>query len=286
MTTAARRVLLVGCGSLGTSLGERLVDRGIRITALRRNVETLPQTFDRVAADLGAPLDAALPGVDAMVVTLPPPAEGYETVLTHLADALPVVPARVVFVSSTRVFEGLAGERPITEADDPQPASPRARDIRQGELAAQRLFDALIVRPAGIYGPGRDSLVRRVRAGTPVAHARRTNRIHEHDLVSILDRMLHEPTPPAVLHAVDRAPAPLGDVVRHVAARLGVPVPPDTAEADTGEADTAETDAGGTVLDGTAAAALLSRYAFPDFASGYDDLIERLDGAGRPSDLA
>jgi nucleoside-diphosphate-sugar epimerase len=260
---ASSHVFLVGAGQVGIRLGERLVDRGIRITALRRNVEALPHAFERVAADLGAPLGSALPEADAMVITLPPPAAGYETVLTHLAEAMPAVPERVVFVSSTRVFEGLAGERPISEADDPRPTSARARDIRAGELAARRLFDALIVRPAGIYGPGRNSLVRRVRAGVPVAHARRTNRIHEHDLVRILDRMLHESAPPDVLHAVDRAPAPLGDVVRHVAARLGVPVPPDTGE----------TDAGGTVLDGTAATALLGHYAYPDFAAGYDALI-------------
>lgn len=261
--TEPQSVLLVGAGQVGTHLGGRLVERGIRILALRRSVDALPSAFERRAVDLASPITDPLPAADAMVITLPPPPEGYETVLRNLAAALPAVPARVVFVSSTRVFEGLAGERPITEADDPQPTSARARDIRAGELAAQRLFGALIVRPAGIYGPGRESLVRRVREGAHVAHARRTNRIHEHDLVTILDRVLHEQAPPTVLHAVDRAPALLGDVVRHIADRLGVPVPADSGEA----------DAGGTVLDGAAAAALLGSFAFPDFRAGYDALI-------------
>lgn len=266
---APARVLLIGCGQLGMRLGLRLVREGSEVVAVRRDPSALPPTFSAVAADLRRPLARPLPGADAMVITLPPDDEsadgaaGYRSALEHLAHALPMVPQRVLFVSSTRVFDGMPGARPISEADEPAPASDRARALREGELLAVERFAAHIVRPAGIYGPGRESLIRRVVAGTPMQHARRTNRIHETDLVRALHAMLRTEAPPAVLHAVDQAPAPLGDVAAHIAERLGVAPPPAIEPA----------VSSGTVLDGALLASLLGSLTHPGYRSGYDELL-------------
>lgn len=268
------RVLLIGCGQLGTRLGMRLVGEGSEVAAVRRDPSGLPTAFHPVAADLGQPLLRPLPAADAMVITLPPHDEsddgaaGYRAALEHLAQAPPAVPPRVLFVSSTRVFDGMPGARPITEADEPVAASDRARALREGELLAVRHLGAHIIRPAGIYGPGRESLIRRVAAGTPMQLARRTNRIHETDLVRALHAMLLATAPPAVLHAVDQTPAPLGDVTAHIAGRLGV-APPAAIE---------PAVSGGTVLDGTLLLGLLGSLAHPGYASGYDELLERSSG--------
>ena len=93
----------------------------------------------------------------------------------------------------------------------------------EGEETARDLFGAVILRPAGIYGPGRDHLIRTVLEGRPVEHGRRTNRIHEVDLARAILALLSSPAPPALLHAADGAPALLGEVVAHLAQRLGVP---------------------------------------------------------------
>lgn len=262
------RTLLVGCGKLGLRLGREILDEGGEVMALRRSEGALPAGFTAIAADLRRPLEGALPACDAMVITLPPDSTEsgqpsfYHAALTHLVAALPVRPHRVVFVSSTRVFEGRPGAQPLTEADAPAPISTRGAALREGELLAARLFDAVIVRPAGIYGPGRDSLIRRVLQGVAVDHSQRTNRIHESDLVRLLDAMLRAPEPPRLVHAVDRAPALLGDVVSHIAARLGVDPPPRLAEA-----------GGGTVLDGSLLAGFLGELRYPTYQSGYDELI-------------
>lgn len=267
---ARSRVLLIGCGQLGTALGTRLVREGAQVAAVRRDASHLPGDFTAISADLRRPLERPLPAADAMLITLPPGIEQssdgsalYGSALRHLAASLPSVPRRVVFVSSTRVFDGMRGEHPIDERDEPVPASDRARALREAELLAVELLGAHIVRPAGIYGPGRESLVRRVRSGTPVQHARRTNRIHETDLVRALHAMLHADAPPAVLHAVDQTPAPLGDVVTHIARRLGVAPPPAIEPA----------VASGTVLDGARLLALLGSLMHPGFRSGYDALL-------------
>jgi nucleoside-diphosphate-sugar epimerase len=263
------RVLLIGCGRLGTRLGLRLVGEGSEVVAVRRDPSALPKEFTTVAADLRQPLAHELPQADAMVITLPPDdrsadgASGYRSALEHVARALPAVPQRVLFVSSTRVFDGAQGAHPITEADEPAPASDRARALRDGELLAVEHFAAHIIRPAGIYGPGRESLIRRVGAGTPMQRARRTNRIHEADLVRALHAMLLAEAPPAVLHAVDQAPASLGDVTAHIAARLGVAPPPAIEPA----------LASGTVLDGALLLRLLGSLDHPGYRSGYDELL-------------
>jgi nucleoside-diphosphate-sugar epimerase len=259
------RTLLVGCGKVGTRLGSLLVADGGEVVALRRATDGLPASFTAIADDLTLARARELPACDSVVITLPPASGdgGYADTLAHLAAALPVRPSRVVFVSSTRVLEGRAGETPLTEAVPAAPTSDRARGLRDGEVLASRLLGAVVVRPAGIYGPGRESLIRRVRAHGPVDHTRRTNRIHQDDLVLLLHAMLRAESPPALIHAVDQAPAPLGEVVTFIADRLGVEPPPH-AVPETG---------GGTVLDGSLMRDVVGSLRFPSFREGYERML-------------
>lgn len=263
---AAGVTLLVGSGRVATRLGHRLVARGEEVVAVRRRADGIPAEFRALVHDLDGALPETLPAVDAMMITVPPGREGspgYRTRLSHLAAALPAVPARTVFVSSTGVFER-KGEGPVDESDEPHPTSPRGRELWAGETAARELFGAVIVRPAGIYGPGREHLVRQVRAGAEVDYSRRTNRIHEVDLARALDRVLTVTEPPAVLHAVDSAPALLGDVVAFIADELGLPHPPRAAALHEG-----------IELDGRLLRAVLGELEFPDYRAGYRDLLRR-----------
>ena len=191
----------------------------------------------------------------------------------HLAlpsDAAP----RVVLVSSTGVLSGTDGEV-VTEATPPDPQRATAHVLLAAEELAADLFpDLVIVRPAGIYGPGRTSLVERVRTATPVTHRRVTNRIHRDDLVTVLSTVLDAPEPPRLLHAVDHDAAQLGDVVTHLAARLGVAVPPDNSPAGEGPL--------GKIIDGALVHSLVprSRWRYPTFREGYDALL----GASSPEE--
>ncbi|MGO3885210.1 MAG: hypothetical protein ACTJHU_02840 [Mycetocola sp.] len=266
-TVVPAHTLLVGCGRVGIALSERLTQRGGTVTAIRRHVDTLPSTVTGLAIDLSAPVPEPLPAVDAMVITITPSIggtgtpPGYLRALENLAEALPSRPARTIFVSSTGVFEGKDRGFPLTESDRPHPATPRGLLLRAGEEKAHNLFGASIVRPAGIYGPGRDRLLRLVSAATAVPYTQRTNRIHEWDLVSALELMLTLPVAPPLLHAVDSAPAPLGDVVTFIAGELGVAPPP---------AATAEPS--GTVFDGTLLRGLLGNLRYPGYVDGYREL--------------
>jgi nucleoside-diphosphate-sugar epimerase len=258
-------VLLFGCGKVGTRLGEALVEAGHRVFAVRRDIAVLPRSFTGIALDYRRPFTAELPSVDSMVLTLTPGAsESPDLVnpLRRIAASLPARPRRVILVSSTRVFDGDPGLRTLTEDDTPSPASPRAQALLDSESEARRLFDAVVIRPAGIYGPGREHLIRQVVRGVPMDRQRRTNRIHETDLVRALRELLRVPTPPATLHAVDGHPATRGEVADHIAWRLRIPAPP-----------ALPTGPSGHVISGERLASLLGTLRYPDYRSGYDDII-------------
>lgn len=291
MNDSAATVLLAGCGDVGTALGLRLAERGVRAVGVRRRADALPESLEPVSLDLTDPGEAVLPVADAVVVTLTADgrdATAYERTYLgalrglHLAlpsDAAP----RVVLVSSTGVLSGTDGEV-VTEATPPDPQRATAHVLLAAEELAADLFpDLVIVRPAGIYGPGRTSLIERVRTATPVTHRRVTNRIHRDDLVTVLSTVLDAPEPPRLLHAVDHDAAQLGDVVTHLAARLGVEVPPDNSPAGEGPL--------GKIIDGALVHSLVprSRWRYPTFREGYDALLgasspeERDADAGRAS---
>lgn len=268
--TDPRSVLLVGCGQLGTELGQSLVEDGWQVYGLRRQAAHLPEAFHRLSVDLTQPVTRSLPDVDTMVITLTPTMPvsgdqpGYVVALRNLAQALITMPSRVVFVSSTRVFDGNPETQPITEHDVPMPVSARAQLLYEAEQLAVELFAAHIVRPAGIYGPGREMLIRKVRAGEAMNRRRRTNRIHQTDLSRVLDMMLTMVNPPAVLHAADQAPgARLGDVVDHIAQRLGVVTPPATMP----------DEPTGKILDARLLHSILGPLYYPTFREGYDQVI-------------
>lgn len=264
------RTLLVGCGRTATRLGENLVASGGEVVALRRTTDDLPASFTTLSVDLLEPVEQQLPEVDAMVITLTPGLNqfpdhpnGYLDALTHLARALPSIPERVVFVSSTRVFEGKPGEQVLTEDDAPAPITPRGETLLEAERAATDLFNAHIVRPAGIYGPGREMMIRKVVNQTPVQYTQRTNRIHEVDLSRALEAMLTLDDPPRLVHAVDQRPAAMGEVVTFIADQLGLRPPP-TLQPE---------EAGGTVLGGGLLLETLGSLHYPTFEAGYRSMI-------------
>lgn len=269
MSTTASRILIIGCGKLGIRLAERLTANEGEVFGLRRDTSVLPSHITPVTADLRSPEPIFLPEVDSMVITITPsiggaesPA-GYTSAMQRVAEALPAIPQRTVMVSSTGVFDGPGTAMPISETDPPNPSTGRGRNLLRGEVLARGLFSAHIVRPAGIYGPGREMLLRKVLGAEPVNYAQRTNRVHEADLAAVLHAMLARPNPPGLLHAVDQHPAPLGEVVTFIAEELGVPAPPrSTPENPSGK-----------VLDSALLTSWFGDLQFPSYREGYRSII-------------
>ena len=99
-------------------------------------------------------------------------------------------------------------------------------------LEAERLLrarrpDTIILRFAGIYGPGRDRIVRMVKDGTArIVPGAIGNRIHQRDCAGAIVHLLSLASPAPVYVGVDDAPVELAEVYRWIASQLGVPEPP------------------------------------------------------------
>lgn len=264
------KTLLAGCGRIGTKVGIRLSELGGKAAALRRHPSDLPDSFEKISMDLTKSNIAPLGHYDAMVITITPSIgaesnseQGYIESLKNLHDRLPSLPDRVVFVSSTGVFDSSHRGKTLSEVDIPSPTSDRGRLLKKGEEVARELFGAHVIRPAGIYGHGREMIIRKVMDHQPVQYDRMTNRIHEQDLVEAITRVVTDDHPPRILHAVDLAPAPLQEVVEFVASQLGVEVPPSLP-----------TDGpSGKMLDGELLSAYLGGLTFPSYREGYKEIL-------------
>lgn len=233
------RVLIAGCGDLGTALGCRLAADGVEVVGLRRDVSGLPPPIHGLAADLRDRHDLAralgpLPPFDAVVIVLTADErtpEAYRATYlggtVNLWECLPEPPGRALFVSSTSVY----GQRDGSWVDEDSPTAPR-RSTGAALLEAEEAVAAIpgvsvCVRFGGIYGPGRTRLLEQVRSGaaTYPGAPRYTNRIHRDDCVRVLHHLLHLAEPAPLYTAVDHDPVERRMLLEWLARRLGAPAP-------------------------------------------------------------
>jgi nucleoside-diphosphate-sugar epimerase len=201
----------------------------------------------------------------------------YVEGLSHVIDALrhqAQKPRRVLFTSSTVVYAQSAGEW----VDETSPTEPvHFSGIRM--LDAERLllgssFPATILRLGGIYGPGRAGLIERVRKGEAVCidgPATYTNRIHRDDCAGALQHLMSLPQQEGLYLGVDHEPAEEGEVLRWLAAQLGVPPPRVERSTDLGPR---RRRAGNKRCRNTKLVASGYVFRYPTFREGYGALLE------------
>ena len=237
----SERVLMAGCGDLGQRVAALLLARGDEVYALRRNP---PAQQDTAVQWLRADLTRAqsipmLPGGITQLVYLPAPDAREEQVyravfveaLGHLLQALHGQSLRrVLFVSSSAVY-GEHGEDWVDEDTPPAPLGFNGRVLLEAEhLLSNQPVPSIVLRLAGLYGPGRLQLLERLRAGN--AHAPRTpahwsNRIHVDDAAAAIAHLLQLREPQALYLGVDDTPLPLHQLYGELAERVGAPAVPD-----------------------------------------------------------
>ncbi len=245
------RILLAGCGSIGTQLGQQLQaqghEQGHEVFGLRRSAVSLP--FPTLQADLSQPIpDGLLPENLDYVIHTGTPAErsdagyaaGYPLAVKHLLQALEGQRLkRFFFVSSTAVYHQNDG----SWVDETSPTDPQRfngiRVLEAEQLLLQSAQPGTCMRFGGIYGAGRSWLMRRVQAGAEIQTEppKYTNRIHQDDCVGVLQFLIEQCEQGIHLDehyvAVDNDPADEATVCRWLAEQLNAPEPnPITAAAD------------------------------------------------------
>jgi len=238
-----KTTLILGCGDIGTQLGKQLIDAGHRVIGARRNVGALDGTgIEAVALDVTdeAAL-AALPDADIIVYAVTADRfeeSAYETAYpTGLKAVLETFgarenkPERVLFVSSTSVYAQQGGEE-VDESSETDPHGFSGTLMREAEQALlAHDLPGTAVRFSGIYGPGRDRLIRQVSEGRIAASnpPMYSNRIHRDDCAGVIAHLIQlslegKPLEPVYL-ASDCDSAPLHEVMAWIAKRLKVETP-------------------------------------------------------------
>lgn len=245
-TLRGKRLVIFGCGYIGSAVARAGVAQGAQVEALTRNSEKAAELRGQslakvVVAELSSSdWHSQLEGGADFVVNCVSSAggpEGYRqsylagmaSILTWAAAGKTPVGA-ILYTSSTSVYPQ-GGGAVIDETALADGATPNGKIIRESEILLQAAPAAVcrrwfILRLAGIYGPARHHLLNQLRAGTASlggSGAHRLNLVHRDDIVSAVMACLMAPDAIAsqVFNVADVAPARREDVVRWLAGRLG-----------------------------------------------------------------
>jgi nucleoside-diphosphate-sugar epimerase len=233
------RIFFVGVGFCARRLIER--EKWIEASGTARSAQSADALravgvkaylFDGVRADAG--LDEALTAAEAIVVSIPP-RDGGGAALDRFAPALSAAPAlrRIIYYSTIGVY-GDHGGAWVDETSATLTRSGRGLARLEDEArwaAAGRASGAEvdILRLAGIYGPGRNALVR-LREGDArriVKPGQVFNRAHVDDIAELSRLVLERGLKGQVWNVADDEPAPPEDVIAYASGLLGLPGPPE-----------------------------------------------------------
>jgi nucleoside-diphosphate-sugar epimerase len=238
-------VLVIGCGYLGRRVAARLQAAGRRVFATTRSPHRAAE-FQRLGLEsvlcnvLEPDSLIALPAATDVVYCVGFDRSaggdmrtvyvgGLGNVLTALAAGgrEPSAPTRFVYVSSTGVYAQTRGEE-VDEEAATEPAAESGRIALEAErLLRKRRPDAVILRFAGIYGPGRLIREKAVRGGEALSGDPQQwlNLIHVEDGAAAVAAALERGRPGRIYNVCDDRPVRRRDFYTQMAEVLGAPAP-------------------------------------------------------------
>ncbi|MET0086431.1 MAG: SDR family oxidoreductase [Sedimenticola sp.] len=232
--------LIIGCGYLGRKVAEERMRAGYEVTGVVRSKQSSQSLESLGIHALRADLDHDImpdlgTGDSDIFYFAPPPREGVmDTRIRNLVQSFEIhgQPRRVVYLSTTGVYGNCNGEW----VDEERPVNPevdRAKRRWDAEQAFRQWRDAsgrelVILRVAGIYGPGKLPLDR-LRKELPMIREEEapfTNRIHADDLVQVCLAAMDRGVDGEVYNISDGHPGTMTDYFNRIADRAGLPRPP------------------------------------------------------------
>lgn len=233
--------LVFGCGYLGRRVVERWRLAGHDVIVVTRSPEKAAELTSQdagagaIVADILKPATLGwLPQADTILFAV-----GFDRTagqdisdvfvrgLKHVLDALPP-PRRFVQISSTGVY----GQDNGDWVGEESPCHP-TRAGGQASLAAERALlaspigaRAIVLRMAGLYGPGRIPRADSIRRGDPIAAVEQgwLNLIHVDDAASIVVAAA-ERARPGTYNVSDGEPVLRGDYYRELSRLFAAPPP-------------------------------------------------------------
>lgn len=239
------RVVIVGCGDIGSRVAVLMQQQGFLVHGLRRSTHQLPAEIIPITADITQPqcpsdwpqqpLDYVLYVMAAQTMSEEAYQQAYVQGQRHLYSWLAQhqqQPKRVLFVSSTSVY----GQNDDSWIDEQSPTAPQRWSgqimLEAEQCALTSGHPATVVRLSGIYGPGRNMLLRRVREGYHAPHLHSfTNRIHADDAAGLIATIFQADAAGTAVESiylgVDNAPVEQAEVVAWLQLQMQVNSVPD-----------------------------------------------------------
>lgn len=235
------RALVFGCGYLGRRVVQHWLSDGQRVAAITRLAQRAEawrsEGIEPIVADVTDPASlAALPSAETVLYAVGfdrsagmTMSRVYVEGLRAVLDALPAEPERFIYISSTGVY----GQTDGSWVNEQSPCLPDRENGRVCLAAEQALAQhplgrrAVVLRMAGLYGPGRLPNQKSLLAGEPIAAPQHgyLNLIHVDDAARLVLAAERKATPPAMYVAADGQPPQRHEYYAELARLWGAPAP-------------------------------------------------------------
>ena len=286
---AGKHVVIFGCGYIGGEIARQAMARRLRVTALTRNADKAAALralgVATVVAELsGDDWHAAVGPAELALNCVSSGGGGAESYRRSYLSGMKSVLAwagkypsleSLVYTSSTSVYPQDGG----VQVDETSPAT--GRDERTAVLveteALLRASDVrrrVVLRLAGIYGPGRTHLVKQVQAGEVAGvGTHHLNLIHRDDACAAIWAALRAPVAwsDGLFNVADDGAATKAEITAWLAARLGLPAPRFTGEPAGNRAPVPDR----IIVNARLKSLLGWQPAWPTFREGYTNLLSR-----------
>jgi nucleoside-diphosphate-sugar epimerase len=287
--------LILGCGYLGARVARLWRAAGDQVYAVTRKPDRATE-FERagylpILADVTRRESlTSLPSVDTVLFAVGfDRASGatlenvYVDGLQAVLEALPSQPKKFIYVSSTGVYAQQSGE--VVDEDS------RCEPDRAGgrvSLAAERLLAqhalgqrSIVLRMAGLYGPGRVPNADAIRRGEPIAVPSEgfLNLVHVDDAARIAVAAAEKIQPPRTYLVSDNHPVVRREYYRELARLLQAPEPRFIA-ADPNSAATQRATASKRVSADRLFRDLKPQLLYPDYRAGLAAILRDEIGPG------
>ncbi|TQI75124.1 nucleoside-diphosphate-sugar epimerase [Bosea sp. AK1] len=234
-------ILILGLGYSAGFFARAALARGWEVTGTVRSAERAAELSREGIRTLvfggfavSSALAKAVAEADAVLVSVQP-AEDGDPALGPLRAILAAAPKLgwIGYLSTIGVYGDQGGEW-IDEATPPAPTNARTRQRVAIEEAWLQLGrdsgkPVQIFRLSGIYGPGRNAIVklREGKATRLIKPGQVFNRIHVDDIAGVLMTSLAQPRQGAIYNVTDDEPGPPQDVITFAAELTGLEPPPE-----------------------------------------------------------
>jgi nucleoside-diphosphate-sugar epimerase len=209
-----KQISILGCGWLGLPLAKSLLENGFSINGSTTSVEKIDVLENagihpflvslsavEVSDETKISIENFLQNSDVLIIDIPPKLRGdsSENFVAKIQNIIPFIEKssveKVIFVSSTSVYEDTSDLRNVSEETIPNPDTESGRQLLEAEqlLQSNKNFQTTILRFGGLIGEDRHPikfLAGRKNIENPEGPI---NLIHQVDCIGIIEAIVELP---------------------------------------------------------------------------------------------